>query len=88
MSIDPALLSLLVCPETRQTLRLATREEIASLNQRIATKELLNRKQEVVKLPMDGALVRSDGTLAYPIRDEIPDLLVDEGLLLVPREEA
>ena len=41
-----------------------------------------NRGGEAVKAPLEGALVRSDGQRAYPIRDGIPRLLIDEGIPL------
>lgn len=61
--MDPALLDLLCCPETRQPLRLATDAELA-------------------RLGIPSALVREDGAVAYPIRDGIPLLLVDEAIEL------
>lgn len=38
--------------------------------------------EELARLSLDAALVREDGTVAYPIRDGIPLLLVDEQLRL------
>lgn len=57
--MDASLLDLLCCPETRQPLRFATAEELASLK-------------------LEAALLREDGRVAYPIRDGIPLLVVEE----------
>jgi uncharacterized protein YbaR (Trm112 family) len=35
-----------------------------------------------VKQALAGGLVRQDGKIVYPVRDDIPVLLVDEGIAL------
>jgi len=65
--MDASLLDLVCCPETHQSLRFATTEELARL------------KSEP---PLEAALLREDGRIAYPIRDGIPLLIVDEQLPL------
>jgi uncharacterized protein YbaR (Trm112 family) len=35
-----------------------------------------------VDLPIEGALIRADRLVAYPIRDDIPVMLVAEGMAL------
>jgi uncharacterized protein YbaR (Trm112 family) len=32
--------------------------------------------------PVEGALVRTDGAVAYAVRDDIPVMLVEEGLVM------
>lgn len=78
--IDPSLLEILACPETHQPLRMATAEELSSLNARIAAGEQKNVGGEAVSEPVEAGLVREDGAILYAIRDKIPVLLVDEGL--------
>jgi len=80
--LDPELLALLVCPETHQDLTPAGPDEIARLNEAIRQGRLRNVAGGTVTEPVDGALVRADRTVAYPIRDDIPVMLVDEGLVL------
>jgi len=38
--------------------------------------------EELVQLGLDAALVREDGRIAYPIRDAIPLLVLDEAVPL------
>ena len=80
ISIDPDLLEILACPETHQPLALADADLVGRLNAAIGSGGVKNVGGESVSEPVEGALVRDDGTLAYPIRDRIPVLLVDEGI--------
>lgn len=78
--IDAELLAMLCCPESRQDLRLAEAGEVAKLNEAIRAGQLRNRGGQPVGEAIDGALVRADGRWAYPIRDGIPVMLIDEAL--------
>jgi uncharacterized protein YbaR (Trm112 family) len=78
--IDEELLELLACPETRQPLRMAEPEVLERLNAAIRSGSLSNVGGELQEAQLEGALVREDGRIAYPIVDGIPVLLVDEGL--------
>lgn len=81
--IDPELLSILVCPETKQPLSVATPETLERVNQAIKEGYLRNQGGAAVKETMKEALVREDGTVLYPVRDEIiPVLLLDEAIRL------
>lgn len=80
--IDPELLEILACPGTHQPLAMAESELVASLNAAIEAGGLENVGGASVEGPLDGGLVREDGTVVYPIRDHIPVLLVDEGIAL------
>lgn len=82
MSIDTDLLELLVCPETQRPLTIADDELITQLNLRITLNQVRNKKGETIKTPLDGGLLREDGKVLYPIRDDIPDLLIEEGIPL------
>ncbi len=65
--MDAALLDLICCPETHQPLRFATADELARIE---ATPAL------------EAALIREDGRVAYPIRDRIPLLVIDEQIAI------
>lgn len=81
-SVSPDLLELIRCPETHQPLRLADDAELAGLNARVTAGGLVNRAGQPRTTPFTAALLRADGALAYPIEDDIPVLLVDEGFPL------
>ena len=82
MPISQELLEILACPETKQPLTLATADLISSLNARISQGQLNNRAGKPVTEPIDGGLIREDGHYLYPIRDDIPIMLIDEALAL------
>lgn len=84
MVVDPELLEILVCPETRQPVRPADEALVDRLNRTIEEGKVKNRGGDVVEEPMDGGLVRDDGQVLYPIRDEIPVMLIDESIELEP----
>lgn len=80
--VDPELLDILICPESKQPVRLADEETLERLNEAIRAGELTNRAGEEVTEPLEAGLVRQDGKVLYPVRDDIPVMLVDECLLL------
>ena len=85
MDIDPDLLEILRCPETRQRLRPAGESLLAQLNARIAEGTVTNAGGEPVTRPVAGGLVREDGSALYPVTAEgIPVLLVEEAIPLEP----
>ncbi len=80
--IDPELLKIMCCPETHQPIALAEPSLIEKLNQLIAAGQLKNRANEPVKEKIDGGLVRQDRKFLYPIRGDIPIMLIDEAIPL------
>ena len=80
--IDPELLKILRCPETRQPLTVADNAELQRLNQRLSAGELVNRAGKPVTEPLQEALVRQDRTVVYPVRNNIPVMLIEEGISL------
>jgi uncharacterized protein YbaR (Trm112 family) len=81
--IDKELLDIIVCPETKQDLVLAEPGLIEKINQLIEKGELRNRSKQTVTEKIDGGLIRKDDRkYLYPIRDDIPILLIDESISL------
>lgn len=78
--VDPQLLDILVCPETRQPVREADPELVRRLNDAIAAGSVRNRAGELVRDPVQGGLVRDDGRVLYPVREGIPIMLIDEAI--------
>ena len=60
----------------------ASNELMARINRAIAAGRLTNKAGRTVEKPLDGGLVRADKAVLYPIVDEIPMMLVDEGIPL------
>lgn len=78
--MNPALLEILCCPETRQPLRVAPPEILAALNERIRAGGVCNRAGQLVREPCEAGLLREDGRALYPVRGGLPILLVAEAL--------
>ena len=80
--ISKELLDILACPETKMRVAPAETALLDQLNQLIAKGELVNREGATVVDPLEEGLVRVDGTLLYPVRDEIPVMLIGESIAL------
>ena len=83
--IDQTLLDILVCPETKQTLRVADEALLDTLNASIASGSVSTRSGEAVSDSVTSGLVREDGSVLYQVRDGIPIMLIDESIPL-PRQ--
>jgi uncharacterized protein YbaR (Trm112 family) len=80
--INHSLLDILVCPETKQPLRVVDSTVLETLNASIASGSVRNRGGETVTGAVSGALIRADGEVLYPVRDNIPIMLIDESISL------
>ncbi len=80
--VDPELLERLACPRTRKPLKLADPATVEALNRAIEAGTLVNREGKKLEEKLDGALLVEGENLAYPIRDKIPVLLVEEAFQL------
>lgn len=80
--MTPALVQILRCPETRQTLGVAEPTVVDRLNALVAAAKLSNTSGKPVTTKLDGGLVRADGKALYPVRNNVPVLLVDEAIAL------
>ena len=82
VNLDDFLLEVLVCPATRQEVALAPDALVDATNARIRKGEVRDVSGHAVEQPVDGLLLRADGKVAYPVRDDIPEMLVDRGIEL------
>ena len=82
MSVSEELLEILVCPETKQPVALASEELLRKLAQDIEAGKVRNRGGEKVTKPITEGLVREDGKILYPVDDGIPVMLIEESIEL------
>ncbi len=75
-------LKILCCPETKQSLRVASADCVEKINARIRKGEIKNKAGVTVSETIDGGLIREDGKVLYPVRKDIPILLIGEALPL------
>ena len=80
--VDPVLLEILVCPETKQPVKLADEALVQKLNTAAQEGKLKYRSGEAVDEKFDGGLIREDGKYLYPIVDGISVMLIDKGIPL------
>jgi uncharacterized protein YbaR (Trm112 family) len=80
--VDQELLDMLCCPETKEDVSLAAMGLIEDLNRKVEAGQLRNRGGEIVKEKMDSGLIRADKKYLYPIREDIPIMLIDEAIPL------
>ena len=80
VNLDKDLLAILCCPETKQAVVLADDLLIQKVNGAIERGQLKNKAQKPVTEKLDGGLVRADNKILYPVREDIPVMLIDEGI--------
>lgn len=80
--ISASLLKILVCPENKMSLEWADPSLLADLNRKIQLKQVFTKKGVLVTIPLEGGLLRKDRAVLYPIRNQIPMLLIDESIAL------
>ncbi len=81
-TINKDLLAILCCPETKQEVSLIDSQTLDQLNAEIEKGELQNKAGHPVKEKLDGGLIRQDKKVVYPIREQIPIMLIEEGIIL------
>ena len=81
-TINKDLLAILCCPETKQGVSLIDSHTLDLLNAEVDKGALQNKAGHPVKEKLDGGLIRKDGKVVYPIRDQIPIMLIEEGIVI------
>jgi uncharacterized protein YbaR (Trm112 family) len=82
VQVDKDLLAILCCPETKLEVSLADEALITKLNDAVSRGVLKNKAQKLVTELIDGGLIRADRKILYPIREDIPVMLIEEGIPL------
>ena len=80
--LDPEFVKILVCPDNRTPVRIASEQEITNLNQKIEEGSLQNIGGRKVNDQLDSGLIREAGDRLYPVRNNIPVMLVEEAIQL------
>lgn len=86
MGLDKKLLDIICCPVTHSPLAPMQQTQLDRLNALITQSKIKNRGDELVTDALAEALVTRDGKLAYPVREDIPVLLEDQGIALAQLE--
>jgi uncharacterized protein YbaR (Trm112 family) len=82
VQLDKDLLAILCCPETKLDVSLADDALIGKVNDAVSRGVLKNKAQKPVTEMLDGGLIRADKKILYPIREDIPVMLIEEGIPL------
>ena len=82
MKLDSELLAILVCPETKQVLSSGSEEILGKVQDAQIAGTLKNRGGQLVSRAVDSVLLRADGRVVYLVVDGIPDLIIEEGVLV------
>ena len=80
--LDASLVAILACPETHQPVHVADEARVTRLNAAIAAGTVRNRDGETVGETIQTGLIRDDGAYLYPVRDDIPVMLIGEAIPL------
>ena len=78
--VDPELVEILVCPDTKLNVDLAPAETVEKINLAIKENTVLNVDGQSVNEPLQDGLLREDDKIIYPVRDSIPVMLIGEGI--------
>jgi uncharacterized protein YbaR (Trm112 family) len=82
MPVDSELISILVCPETGQPVKLADASVLERLNAAVDAGSLRTRGGAPVAKRLQEGLLREDGKVLYPVEDGIPVMLTEDSIEL------
>ena len=78
--IDRELLEILCCPKSKVPVEMLSEDKLKALNNRIGRGEVKTVDGSKVDKPLDAGLITEDGKTVYRIDDDIPIMLIDEGI--------
>jgi uncharacterized protein YbaR (Trm112 family) len=78
--VDPELVEILVCPDTKLNVNLVPAETVDKINLAIKENIVLNVDGQSTNDPLQDGLLREDDKIIYPVRDSIPVMLIGEGI--------
>ena len=81
MPVDPKLLDILRCPVTKQQVFPLTKQQLATINEAIATGNVVHADGSTIDLPLQEGLVTKNSNRVYRIEQDIPVMLEDESIL-------
>ena len=80
MPIQKELLDILCCPETKEPVTLIDESLVEKINDAIRSGVIRYRNGEAVTEIIDSGLLREDKKYLYPIRNDIPIMLIEEAI--------
>lgn len=80
--IDEKLTAVLRCPLSGQSLKIADESLISAVNAAIDQGKLRDHREQKIQGRLEGGLVTADQRRLYPIRDQIPTMIIDESIPL------
>jgi uncharacterized protein YbaR (Trm112 family) len=80
MPVDGKLLEILCCPVSKTPLTVLGRDKLDKLNIAIDANEALYVGGEKIKTSLQEGLITTDGKVIYPVQDDIPVLLEENGI--------
>ena len=86
--IDENFLNMLRCPIDHRPLHVADASLLARLNRLAASGSLRSQSGNTIKDRFSDALINEPGTIAYPVIDDIPNMITDDSIPLDQVEQA
>ncbi len=77
MPIDSKLLKILRCPQTKQSLRMLTKQQLEQINVKISEGTVRHSNGSFVNTELEAGLITENGNLIYRIDSDIPVMLQD-----------
>jgi uncharacterized protein YbaR (Trm112 family) len=76
------LVKILCCPETKQNVDFADKDIIRDINRKITARQMKNREGVLLTEKIEDGLIREDKKYLYPIKSDIPIMLINEAIEL------